>query len=216
MAMDLYELLSRLEARYEVGSWWPSSSAFEVMVGAILTQQTNWRNVERALQLIREGPGLDVHAIASTPLEELEGMVRPAGFYRQKAARLKWIAGYLVEMHQGDPEGILGKDVEDARKELLSLPGVGKETADSILLFAGGRPKFVAAAYTSRILSRTGVLDSTDYDEIQEFVESWLPRNTAVLSGLYARMVVLAKEHCLSTPRCGGCPLSDGCAFNRR
>jgi endonuclease-3 related protein len=214
--MDLEELLSRLEARYEAGSWWPSSSAFEVMVGAILTQQTNWRNVERALQLIREGSGLEVSAMASTPLEELEEMVRPAGFYRQKAARLKLMARYLVEMHQGDPEGILGKDAEDARNELLSLPGVGKETADSILIFAGGRPKFVAAAYTSRILSRTGVLDSTDYDEIQSFVESRLPPDTMVLGGLYARMVILAKEHCLSTPRCEGCPLSDGCALNRR
>ncbi|MFP4169960.1 MAG: endonuclease III domain-containing protein [Methanomassiliicoccales archaeon] len=206
--MDLEELYARLRQEYRVEGWWPAHSAFEVMVGAILTQQTAWENVAAVLDELRARGALDPWEIARMDRLELQGLIRPTGFYRQKASRLQGLASHLVDNYDSAEE-LLSK--RDAREELLSIRGIGKETADSILLFGGNRPVFVAAAYTARILSRTGVLPSDDYDEIQGFVEERLPMDPEVLGGLYAAMVQLGKEHCRSRPRCGGCPLSDSC-----
>jgi len=211
--VDLRQLRSALRERYDTDGWWPASSAWEVMVGALLTQQTSWSNVENAVAELGRGGILEPVAMSSAPLAELEEAVRCCGFFRQKAERLRDMACHIVEEHGGDPHGLLSR--EDARERLLELPGVGPETADSILAFAAGRPYFVAAAYCSRILCRTGLLESNGYRAIQEFVHDEMGREHAELTELYALMVEHAKRHCRATPLCEGCPLGDSCLFRR-
>jgi len=160
--MEVRTLYNMLIEHFDVKNWWPSDSTFEVMVGAILTQQTNWENVDCCLHSLRDRGLLSPESMANADPVEIEEMVRPCGFYRQKSDRIMMLARYLEEEWDGDPDMMLEGDVVEARTRLLSLNGVGKETADSILLFAGGRPKFVAAAYVSRVFSRTGVLDSQE------------------------------------------------------
>jgi endonuclease III related protein len=214
--MDLDRLLALLRESYEVRDWWPSESPFEVMVGAVLTQQTAWENVEKILDQLRREGWLEVDRMASIPVDDLERILRPVGFYRQKAKRIKGLASYLVDVHGSDPMDLLAGPTETVRRELISLEGIGKETADSILVFAAGRAKFVAAAYSSRILGRTGVLGSKDYDEIQSFVESGLHGCPWELRDLYALMVQHSKTVCRSQPCCTRCPLAPECAFLTR
>lgn len=209
--MDLDLLYTRLQEHFEVEDWWPSESAFEVMVGAILTQQTNWDNVEKSLNELRRMGLLEPSKLAQADSNVLEEAIRSCGFYRQKAERIRGLALHIQLEYGGMPELLLNKEIGSAREELLSLKGVGKETADSILLFAGMRPKFVAAAYVLRILSRTGLLYSTDYDEVQRYVESRFSNDPADLGRLYALLVQLAKTHCRPYPRCEGCPLELEC-----
>jgi endonuclease-3 related protein len=215
ISMDIHELYRFLLDRYDVGNWWPSDSPFEVMVGAILTQQTSWESVTVSLSMMRERGLLSPDVMSRTDPGEIEEMVRPCGFYRQKSQRVIAIARYLEEEWGGDPDRMLEGDLYEARERLLSLQGVGKETADSILLFAGRRPKFVAAAYVSRVLSRTGVLVSSDYDEIQRFVEREFSTDPDELASLYALIVQLAKTHCRSRSECGSCPLRRECETGR-
>ena len=209
--MELDRLYRILLAHFDVEEWWPSDSPFEVMVGAILTQQTNWKNVDMVLATIRSRGLLDPGSLADIDLAQLQGMVRPCGFYNQKAERIKGLAQLIMRDHEGRPEALLAGDIETARERLLAVRGIGKETADSILLFAGGRPVFVAAAYVSRVLARTGLLNSNDYDEVQDFVESRFPEDAKELARLYALFVQLAKIHCRPKPICEGCPLISEC-----
>jgi len=209
--MELEELFRRLDACYDVSGWWPAESRWEVMVGAILVQQTTWESVVKVLESMRRRGILDVDAVASMPLGELERLVRPAGFYRQKAARLQHLARYLRERYGSDPGGILDKGTEEARAELLSLPGIGEETADAILLFGGRRPRFIAAAYVRRTFDRLGILSSSDYGEVQRFVEARVPPDPDRYARCYALLVHHARTACRSRPRCAGCCLRDAC-----
>ena len=210
-SMDLDRLLNLLRKTYDVQNWWPSESPFEVMVGAILTQQTTWEIVASVLDRLREDGLLDVDRMASVEVTVLESILRPAGFYRQKAKRIKLLASYLVDSHGSDPLSLLDGPTDSVRKELMSLEGIGNETADSILVFAAGRPKFVAAAYSSRVLKRTGVLCSDDYDEVQTFVESNLRGSPRDFRDLYALIVQHSKDICRAVPSCADCPLSREC-----
>ena len=153
--------------------WWPAESEFEVIVGAILTQNTAWTNVEKALANLRGANAMSVGAIREIPLEALERLVRPAGFFRQKAARLKGFVAWLDERHEGSLEKMFARETGELRAELLKLNGIGPETADSILLYAGQHEVFVVDAYTRRILERHGVVKAeTRYDEIREMIEA--------------------------------------------
>jgi endonuclease III related protein len=212
-SLDLVRLFALLRQHYELGTWWDAGSAWEVMVGAILVQQTNWTNVERVIDHLKEEGLLDVEAIAAVDISSLERAIRPAGFYHQKANRLKALARYLQERHRSDPIELLDQGIAEARGQLLALPGIGNETADAILLFAGKRPKFIAAAYVRRILQRLELLDSDDYREVQQFVESAIAPDPAQYAHLYALMVHHARTICRSTPRCDRCFLSDHCRF---
>jgi endonuclease-3 related protein len=178
------------------------------MVGAVLTQQTVWETASKVLDDMRGKGLLDVERLASAD-GTLEEVIRPTGFFNQKAKHLRGMSRHILERYDGDVMALLKMD--SARQELLSLEGVGKETADSILLFAAGRPKFVAAAYVSRVLSRTGTFCATSYDEVQRFVESELPPSPDVYKEFYALCVNHCKSACLSEPRCDECPLSDCC-----
>ena len=155
--------------------WWPAESQFEVIVGAYLTQNTAWINVERALANLRDVGALSVGAMRRIRIAKLERLIRPSGYFRQKAQRLKTFVKFLDRRYNGSLEDMFSQPTQQLREELLSLNGVGPETADSILLYAGNHPVFVVDAYTRRILDRHGILPgNTDYEEIRRFCENAL------------------------------------------
>jgi len=152
--------------------WWPAETAFEVIAGAYLTQNTAWTNVERALENLRVANVLSVEGVREIRLSRLEKLIRPSGYFRQKARRLKTFVAFLDRRHEGSLERMFSEPTEKLRAELLDLNGVGPETADSILLYAGSHPVFVVDAYTRRILARHGVVaEKTDYEEIRGLFE---------------------------------------------
>lgn len=214
--MDLRTMYERLGASFKVKNWWPAESEFEIMIGAILTQQTTWKNVEKVMTDLKANGLLDVDSLVRIDNDTLEEIVMPAGFYRQKASRIKGLAEYIKVHYDSNPLAIMNRPLEEARRELLSIRGIGEETADSMLLFAGHKPKFVAASYVSRILKRTGILDSEDYGEIQRYVESIVPPKPEIYAKFYALLIQLAKTHCKARPICDGCPLERECAFSVR
>jgi endonuclease-3 related protein len=152
--------------------WWPAETRFEVIVGAHLTQNTSWTNVELALENLRSAQVLSIEGIREVSLGRLERLIRPSGYFRQKAARLKTFVAFLDKHYRGSLDQFFAQPTEKLREELLSLNGVGPETADSILLYAGNHPVFVVDAYTRRILDRHGILpEKTDYEEIRELFQ---------------------------------------------
>jgi endonuclease-3 related protein len=173
---------SRIRAFYEIlfqtwgpQHWWPATSRFEVIVGAYLTQNTAWTNVERALGQLRSSGVLSLDGIRRTPLPQLEQLIRSAGYFRQKAQRLKTFVAFLDEFYAGSLDRMFAQPTDSLRQQLLSLNGVGPETADSILLYAGNHPSFVVDAYTRRILDRHGLADAkTSYEEIRELFQKSL------------------------------------------
>lgn len=198
----------RLLAHYGPLGWWPAESPFEVMVGAILTQNTAWRNVELALGNLRGEGLLSVEAIRALPRERLAALIRPAGYYNVKAKRLGNFVEALAGEFGGDLEAFFATPTDELRRRLLSINGIGKETADSILCYAADREVFVVDAYTRRILSRHGLTPAEiGYDELQRFCEAHLPRSLEVYNEFHAEIVHVGKDHCRPTPRCEGCPL---------
>jgi len=216
--------------------WWPAQSRFEVIVGTYLTQNTSWTNVEKALANLRQARALNPAAIAGMRLADLEPLVRPAGYFRQKAARLKQFVEFLNTKYGGSLTRMFRRPTEKLRPELLALNGVGPETADSILLYAGGYPAFVVDGYTRRILARHGLISFSDrYDDIRRLVEGALLAPQAVktppeasptahnpsrmsrarrsaaaqrYNEMHGLIVTTGKLHCHKhAPHCEGCPL---------
>jgi endonuclease-3 related protein len=209
--MTPQEIYRELLGHFGPQGWWPVGNGFdppgfEVCVGAILTQNTNWKNVEKALENLRAVGMTTPGMIAENGIEAIENAVRPSGFYRQKAERLRAFSGFV--------EGCGGfarfsKNV--TREQLLGVRGLGPETADSILLYALGRPVFVIDAYTRRVFTRLGFPDKGGYEEWRAFFEENLPRDVGVYREFHALIVRLAKESCRSKPICSICFLRDGC-----
>lgn len=195
--------------------WWPGGSAWEVAVGAVLTQNTAWLNVERALAGLADRGWENAEAVLAAPEEELSRAIRSSGYYRVKAGKLKSLAAWWREWVETGRAEALPDDI--LRRGLLAIWGVGPETADSIACYALGRPFFVVDAYTIRVLRRLrGMEHRPGYNEVQEEVQRQLPRNAMLLNHLHGLLVVLGKEHCRrSNPRCGDCPLLQRCAFGR-
>lgn len=204
----LLRLYDRLHRRFGAQGWWPGRSAFEVIVGAILTQSTAWVNVERAIGELRRAGVLAPRALARVPPGRLARLVRASGFFRVKAGRLGAFARHLERRYGGSLQRLLGRPAGELRAELLAIPGIGPETADSILLYAAGRPVFVVDAYTRRILSRHRIVPrDVDYARLQAVFMGHLPRDPALYNEYHALLVRVAKEHCRARPRCEGCPL---------
>ncbi len=210
------DLLDVLDAHLHRPVWWPAETPFEVCAGAVLTQNTNWRNAEKALARLRAEGLLDPAAIPRTGREELETLVRESGFYRRKAETLRVLASYINERHGGRVERLSLLPTSEARRELLSLRGIGEETADAILLYACGVPVFVADAYARRLFSRTGLASGNQsYSAIRKMTERELGGDAGALGRLHALVVETGKRFCRRNPLCGECFLSGRCATGR-
>lgn len=193
--------------------WWPGDTKFEVFVGAILTQQTTWNNVEKAIMNLKNSNSLSIEKIASMPTAKLQRLIRPSGYYRQKAARLKSICKQILKEH-GSLEKMLHKEREELRDLLLKYNGIGRETADSIILYAANKPTFVIDAYTKRAMHRIDpdISERIDYDELRGYFQKRLERNLALYKDFHAQFVELGKNHCKTKPICTNCPLNGICS----
>jgi endonuclease-3 related protein len=234
---EIPQYYTALLARYGPQNWWPARSRFEVIVGAYLTQNTNWSNVEKALANLRRARCLSVSAMRDMPLAELETLVRPSGYFRQKARNLKTFIAFLDRQYSGSLTRMFAQPTEKLRAELLELNGVGPETADSILLYAGNHPVFVVDAYTRRVLLRHGIIgQKTTYKEIRAMIEEAISSSEAEslvvnnsssdprhpvsrmsssargelaqhYNELHALIVRVGNRYCRAKPICEGCPL---------
>ncbi|MBN1910464.1 MAG: endonuclease III domain-containing protein [Pirellulales bacterium] len=210
MTVSLREVYDRLLAAYGPQHWWPGETPFEVMVGAVLVQNTAWKNVEKAIQTLRDRDLLEPHALAAVPAEELAKLIRPAGYYRMKAKRLRNLLSFVVDRYDGDLDAMFASGVLSLREELLSINGVGPETADSILLYAGGLPVFVIDTYTHRIMTRHGWIEpDIDYHGLQDHFQSHLEEDVVLYNEYHALLVRVGHLHCRKTPKCDACPLAD-------
>ena len=211
----LMEMYRAMRARFGHRAWWPAAKGatpgqrkLEICIGAILTQNTSWKNVEKAIANLRAEGLLSVSAIHAKPQAALAEIIRPAGYYNVKGKRLKNFIARVHESAGEDIEAFLGRPVAALREELLSINGIGRETADSIILYAAGKPTFVVDAYTARIGVRHHLLSPEDgYDAIKELFESALPADAELYNDYHAQLVQTGKEFCRPVARCEGCPL---------
>ncbi len=206
----------RLRALYDAAfsyfgplCWWPGETDFEICVGAILTQNTAWTNVEKAIANLKNKRLLTVRAMHQAPRAVLAAAVRPAGYYNQKSQRLHEFCAHIVRFHRGSLNVMLHQPALVLRDELLALNGIGPETADSMILYAARQPIFVVDAYTRRILSRSGAVpDDIEYHPLQEFFHLMLPPDAEYYGEYHAQLVYVGKEFCRKTrPRCDECPV---------
>ena len=203
-------IYKRLYAYFGPQHWWPGDSAFEVMVGAILTQNTNWQNVEKAINNLKKHRLLELSKLHRLPEKKLASLIRPAGYYNIKAKRLKSFLRFLSENYRGSLRKMSSLDKQELRAKLLTVHGVGPETADSILLYAIKKPVFVVDAYTRRIFSRHGLVsDKADYHQIQKLFMQNLRNSVKLFNEYHALLVKLGKDFCLKNkPKCDICPLN--------
>ncbi len=188
--------------------WWPADSPTEVIVGAILTQNTAWKNVERAIANLKQADALNWTVLRDLADEDLAELIHPAGTFNVKTKRLKAFTNWFWSRYDGDLDAMFATSRHTLREELLSISGIGRETADAILLYAGEMPAFVVDAYTARILRRHGLIDDTaDYGEIQALFESSLPEEVPLFNEYHALLVQVGKTHCKPRAKCEGCPL---------
>lgn len=210
----LQRLHGQLLAAYGTQHWWPADSRFEVMVGAVLTQNTAWRNVERAIDNLKTAQALAATAIAGLPHADLAALIRPAGYYNVKARRLQAFCRFLVEA--GGEQALAGRPTDRLRRELLAVHGVGPETADDILLYAFERPVFVIDAYTRRLLGRLGIASGEEgYETLRHGVERAFGPDARLFNELHALIVLHAKVACSARPRCAACCLRKDCPTGR-
>lgn len=204
----LMSIYRALVAQFGPRHWWPADYPFEVCVGAMLTQNTSWKNVAKAIDSLKAADRLDPFKIYHTGHEELSQLIKPAGYFNVKATRLRNFVNYLVEKHGGDLNLLFSASLAALREELLSVKGIGKETADSIILYAANKPIFVVDAYTKRVLYRHGLVsENADYDTIQGLFEANLTPDLALFNDFHAQFVAAGHHYCKRIPLCEKCPL---------
>ena len=209
----LLEIYRRLYGHYGPQRWWPAETPWEVMAGAVLTQNTAWTNVEKALANLKGAGALAPRALRELTHQELAALIRPSGYYQAKASKLKALAEF-VGRYGDDLAGLFSEATPGLREKLLEVHGIGEETADSILLYAARRPVFVVDAYTRRIFSRLGLGPGGDsYPRWQGFFMEDLPPKEGLFNEYHALLVRHGKELCRKKPRCPPCPVKDICAF---
>lgn len=209
------QIYRQLLAAYGQRHWWPADTAFEVMVGAILTQNTRWENVEMAITNLKQADMLDAERICSSNIEQLAEYIRPSGFFRQKSQYLQAMS--LFYCQHGHKSGLKKFPLSSLRKELLGVRGIGPETADSMLLYALDKPVFVVDAYTCRIFQRLGNLpDDANYKHTQDYFHAHLPHNLPLFKEFHALIVEHAKRYCRVKPQCDNCPLQQHCLYTKR
>lgn len=207
--LDIYDRLFR---RYGHQHWWPADDAFEVVVGAILTQSAAWTNVEKAIANLKAAGPLTPEALLAMPEDMLATLIRPCGYYNAKARKLKAFVQRLHSCCGGSVQELFAQDAMHLRRWLLSVHGIGEETADSIILYAAEKPVFVIDAYTRRIMGRLGLSSPAEsYAAVQGLFHTHLPADPALYNEYHALLVRHGKEVCRKLPRCSGCCLADIC-----
>ncbi len=210
MAKKLEGMFTKLLNHFGPQHWWPGETELEVIIGAVLTQNTNWKNVEKAILNLKEKGLLSPQQLNALSVSELAQLIRPAGYFNIKAKRLKNLIDLLRERYHLDLSRLLDEDTDTLRQKLLSVNGIGPETADSILLYAAHRPVFVVDAYTHRILRRHGMTDDqSDYHELQSLFMDHLPDDPSLYNEFHALIVKTGKEYCRRKPLCHLCPLQE-------
>lgn len=201
----MYKLMLK---RFGPQHWWPGETPFEVMVGAILTQNTAWTNVEKAIANLQREGVLSCEGLHGLDVDRLAELIRPAGYYNVKAKRLKNFSEWLMRRCEGNLRRLAGIDTGVLREELLTISGIGRETADSILLYALNRTTFVVDAYTARIFFRHFIIDAdADYELIKEICEQNLPAERQLFNEYHALLVRTGKDFCRTKALCDECPL---------
>lgn len=207
-SLDLLEIYNKLYSFYGPQHWWPGDTPFEIAVGAILTQNTNWGNVEKAIKNLKDAKALSAKAIHELPLQRLASLIKPAGYFNVKAMRLKSFIDFLIKHYNGSMKQMKKEEIEPLRKKLLNVHGIGPETADSILLYALDKPVFVIDAYTKRVLSRHKILDyNASYEEYQTLFHKELDEDIQLFNEYHALFVRVGKDYCKPKPLCEKCPL---------
>jgi endonuclease-3 related protein len=190
----VFKLYKALYQAFGPQHWWPAKTPFEVVIGAILAQNTNWGNVEKAIANLRRGGMLSPKKILESRKSKIENRIRPSGYYRQKTRKLKAFVEHLFKKHNGSLKKMFSQNMKALRGELLSIHGIGEETADSIILYAAEKPSFVVDAYTKRIGHRLGLFKTSGYDEIKAYFEKNLPCSAKLYNEFHALLVALGKE----------------------
>ena len=205
--LDIYHLL--LDA-FGPQHWWPGETPFEIALGAILTQNTSWSNVERAIANLKAAGLLDANRLHALDMEQLETLIRPAGYFRVKAKRLRNFTTWLCDRYEGDMQTHEAVATNRLREELLAISGIGPETADSILLYALNRPVFVVDTYTARVVVRHGLIapEELDYSRLQDLFTSNLEPDVPLFNEFHALLVRAGKDYCKPRPKCEACPLA--------
>ena len=216
MKETLKKLFQLLYSHFGPQHWWPGESELEIIIGAVLTQNTAWKNVEKAIDNLKSAGKMDFNSLHSASEEEIAQLIRPSGFFRLKSKRLKNLINYLYE--NGGIEALKKRQLKSLREELLKIPGIGPETADSIILYALEKPVFVVDAYTRRILKRIGLIEQEriPYDEIQRLFMENLPPDVNMYNEYHALFVKLGKTYCTKrNPNCGSCPVLEICNYGK-
>lgn len=212
MSYTIRQVYQRLRKHHGPQDWWPGDSPFEIMVGAILTQNTAWSNVEKAIDNLKAAECLDATSIVDMPQEELAGLLRPSGYFNIKTRRLKAFCQWLLD--EGGEKKVSRYDTDVMRQKLLSVHGVGPETADDMVLYAFDRPVFVIDAYTRRIFSRLGLFSGDEgYEELRQAFESRLKGDSDLYNEYHALIVLHGKDICKVRPNCDDCVLTTGCQY---
>ena len=209
VSRQLEEIYQRLDRHFGDLRWWPGQTPFEIIVGAILTQNTSWGNVEKAIRNLKTGNLLSPLKLGRIGQEELAQLIRPSGYYNIKARRLRSFLDFLKSEYRNSLKRMFSEDTERLREKLLGVNGIGEETADSILLYAGNKPAFVVDAYTRRILERHGLMPAgSRYGDIQRLFLGCLSPSVRLFNQYHALIVKTGNQYCRKTPRCEGCPLN--------
>lgn len=204
----IHEAYKTLIAHYGPQHWWPAESNIEMMIGAILTQNTSWTNVEKALNNLRQRNALSISALVETPRKQLADWIRPAGYFNQKSGYIMNMITTISSRFNGSLAELFKLPPATLREELLSWKGIGPETADCIMLYAARHPVFVVDAYTRRIALRHHWIDEmAKYDGIVELFTTHLPEDVQLFNEYHALLVRLCKDYCITKPKCNGCPL---------
>ncbi len=212
LSQTLLNIYQRLMTQYGPQHWWPAQEPFEVIAGAVLTQSANWGNVEKAIANLREAKALSPRVLRHMPLSDIARLIRSCGYYNAKALKLNSFASWLGKHYDDNLDKLFDGNIDHIRQELLSIYGIGQETADSIILYAGNKPVFVIDAYTRRIINRLGLAPTRDsYAGYQAFFMSNLPPDTRLFNEYHALLVSLAKNVCRPQPLCQQCCLNDIC-----
>ncbi len=212
----LLNIYRRLLAHYGSQHWWPAQEPLEAIVVAILTQSAAWGNVEKAIANLRAAKALSPRALQDLPISRLATLVHPCGYYNAKALKLRSFAYWLGNHYDDDLDRLFASNIDDLRQQLLSVQGIGQETADSIILYAANKPIFVIDAYTRRIINRIGLApDKNSYVAYQTLFMSHLPPDAELFNEYHALLVCLGKKVCRPRPLCPQCCLNNLCHFSR-